>query len=82
LQNAGLSVARIWIRPGPFAAWCEETSPQTSGAPDLASEAARNLGAAGKMPSVALQICITTDGAEENATFLPKLYANDDVENL
>jgi hypothetical protein len=24
LQKAGLAVARIWIRPVPFAAWCRE----------------------------------------------------------
>ena len=47
LQNAGLAVARIWIRPMPFAAWCRErnVSPDQRARLTFANEAARNLGA-------------------------------------
>jgi hypothetical protein len=47
LQNAGLAVARIWIRPVPFAAWCRErnVSPNQRARLTFANETARNLSA-------------------------------------
>ena len=47
LQKAGFAVARIWIRPVPFAAWCRERniSPDQRARLTFANEAARNLGA-------------------------------------
>ena len=43
LQKAGFGVAKIWIRPRPFAAWCKErnvSSDQTA-RPTFVNEAAR-----------------------------------------
>ena len=47
LQSAGLAVARIWIRPVPFAIWCRErnVSPDQRARLTFANEAARNLSA-------------------------------------
>jgi len=47
LQRAGLAVARIWIRPVPFAAWCRERniSPDQAARLTFANESARNLAA-------------------------------------
>ena len=47
LQKAGFAVARIWIRPVPFAAWCRErnVSPDQRARLTFANEAARNLSA-------------------------------------
>jgi hypothetical protein len=47
LQRAGLAVARIWIRPVPFAAWCREQniSPDQAARLTFANESARNLAA-------------------------------------
>ena len=44
LQRAGLAVARIRIRPVPFAAWCKErnTSPDQAARLTFANEAARS----------------------------------------
>jgi hypothetical protein len=43
-QKAGFGVARIWIRPAPFAAWCEErnVSPNQAARLTFANEAARD----------------------------------------
>ena len=43
LRGAGFSVARIWIRPVPFAAWCKErnVSPDQRARVTFATEAAR-----------------------------------------
>jgi hypothetical protein len=43
LQRAGLAVARIWIRPVPFAAWCRERniSPDQAARLTFVNEAAR-----------------------------------------
>ena len=43
-QKAGFAVARIWIRPGPFAAWCKErdVSPDQRARLTFANEAARH----------------------------------------
>jgi hypothetical protein len=43
LQKAGFGVARIWIRPVPFAAWCKErkSSPDQAARLTFANEAAR-----------------------------------------
>jgi len=43
LQRAGLAVARIWIRPVPFAAWCRERniSPDQAARLTFANETAR-----------------------------------------
>jgi hypothetical protein len=47
LQRAGLAVARIQIRPVPFAAWCRERniSPDQAARLTFANESARNLAA-------------------------------------
>ena len=47
LQRAGLAVARIRIRPVPFAAWCRERniSPDQAARLIFANESARNLAA-------------------------------------
>ena len=47
LQRAGLAVARIRIRPVPFAAWCREQniSPDQAARLTFANESARNLAA-------------------------------------
>jgi hypothetical protein len=47
LQRAGLAVARIRIRPVPFAAWCKEQniSPDQAARLTFANESARNLAA-------------------------------------
>jgi hypothetical protein len=47
LQRAGLAVARICIRPAPFAVWCKErnVSPDQAARLIFANEAARNLSA-------------------------------------
>jgi hypothetical protein len=47
LQRAGLAVARIWICPAPFAAWCKErnVSPDQAARLTFANESARNLAA-------------------------------------
>ena len=44
LQKAGFGVARIWIRPRPFAAWCKErnVSPGQAARLTFANEAARH----------------------------------------
>jgi hypothetical protein len=44
LQKAGFGVARIWIRPVPFAAWCKERnfSPDQAARVTFANEAARH----------------------------------------
>jgi hypothetical protein len=41
-KGAGFGVARIWIRPAPFAAWCKErnTSPDQAARLTFANEAA------------------------------------------
>jgi hypothetical protein len=43
-KRAGFGVARIWIRPVPFAAWCKErnTSPDQAARLTFANEAARS----------------------------------------
>ena len=43
-QKAGFGVAKIWIRPVPFAAWCEErnVSPDQAARLTFANEAARH----------------------------------------
>jgi hypothetical protein len=43
-QKAGFGVARIWIRPRPFAAWCMEqnVSPDQAARLTFANEAARH----------------------------------------
>jgi len=43
-QKAGFGVARIWIRPRPFAAWCKErnVSPDQAARLTFANEAARH----------------------------------------
>lgn len=45
LQNAGVDVARIWIKPAPFAAWCQERniSPDQWARLTFAIEAAREI---------------------------------------
>jgi hypothetical protein len=47
LQRAGLAVARIRIRPVPFAAWCRERniSPDQAARLTFANESARHLAA-------------------------------------
>jgi len=47
LQRAGLAVARIRIRPVPFAAWCRERNipPDQAARLTFANESARNLAA-------------------------------------
>jgi hypothetical protein len=47
LRKAGFGVARIWIRPVPFAAWCKErnVSPDQRARLTFANEAARDLSA-------------------------------------
>lgn len=47
LKKAGFGVARIWIRPTRFAAWCKErnVSPDQRARLTFANEAARNLSA-------------------------------------
>ena len=44
-KRAGFGVARIWIRPVPFAAWCKEwsVSPDQAARLTFANEAARDL---------------------------------------
>jgi hypothetical protein len=44
-QKAGFGVAKIWIRPVPFAAWCEErnVSPDQAARLTFANEAAHIL---------------------------------------
>jgi hypothetical protein len=44
-RRAGFGVARIWIRPLPFAAWCRERniSPDQAGRLIFANEAVRDL---------------------------------------
>jgi hypothetical protein len=46
-QKAGFGVARIWVRPVPFAAWCKErnVSPDQMARLTFANEAARGLSA-------------------------------------
>ena len=43
-QNAGFGVAKIWIRPIPFAAWCKERniSPDQAARLTFVNEAARH----------------------------------------
>jgi hypothetical protein len=45
LQKAGFGVARIWIHPVPFAAWCKErnVSPDQTARLTFANEAKRDL---------------------------------------
>ena len=45
LQKAGFGVARIWIRPVPFAAWCKErnVSPDQRARLTFVNEAKRDL---------------------------------------
>jgi len=45
LQKAGFGVARIWIRPVPFAAWCEgrNVAPDQSARLTFAGDAVRDL---------------------------------------
>ncbi len=45
LQKAGFGVARIWIRPVPFAAWCKErnVAPDQSARLTFAGDAVRDL---------------------------------------
>jgi hypothetical protein len=45
LQRAGLAVARIWIRPIPFAAWCKERNipPNQAARLTFANETARSF---------------------------------------
>jgi hypothetical protein len=45
LQRAGLAVARIWIRPVPFAAWCRQRniSPDQAARLTFANETARSF---------------------------------------
>jgi hypothetical protein len=45
LQKTGFGVARIWIRPVPFAVWCKErnVSPDQRARLTFANEAARGL---------------------------------------
>ena len=47
LEKAGFAVARIWIRPVHFAAWCRErnVSPDQRARLTFANETARNLSA-------------------------------------
>jgi len=47
LQKASFGVARIWIRPVPFAAWCKKrnVSPDQRARLTFANEAARGLSA-------------------------------------
>ena len=44
LKRAGFGVARIWVRPAPFAAWCKERniSPDQAARLTFANEAARS----------------------------------------
>jgi hypothetical protein len=44
-QSAGFGVAKIWIRPIPFAAWCKErnVSPDQAARLIFVNEAARDL---------------------------------------
>jgi hypothetical protein len=44
-QKAGFDVAKIWIRPVPFAAWCKErnVSPDQTARLTFVNEAARDL---------------------------------------
>jgi hypothetical protein len=44
-QNAGFGVAKIWIRPVPFAAWCKErkSSPDQAARLTFVSAAAQEL---------------------------------------
>jgi hypothetical protein len=46
-QGAGFGVARIWIRPIPFAGWCQErnTSPDQAARLTFVNEAGRDLSA-------------------------------------
>ncbi len=45
LQKAGIGVARVWIRPLPFAAWCKQRkmSPDQRARLIFANETARHL---------------------------------------
>lgn len=45
LQKAGMSVARVWIRPRPFAAWCKQRNarPDQAARLSFAKESARQL---------------------------------------
>ena len=45
LKRAGFSVARIWIRPAPFAAWCKErnVSPAQAARLTFANETAQHF---------------------------------------
>jgi len=45
LQKAAISVARVWIRPRPFAAWCQQRnlSPDQAARLTFANESARLL---------------------------------------
>jgi hypothetical protein len=49
LQTAGFAVARIWIEPIPFAAWCREhnVSPDQRSRLTFANEAAKDFPAQG-----------------------------------
>lgn len=44
LRRAGFCVARIWIRPGPFTAWCKERNvlPDQASRLTFANETAQN----------------------------------------
>jgi hypothetical protein len=46
-QKAGFAVARIWLRPVPFAAWCKErnVSPDQRARLTFVNEAAQDLSA-------------------------------------
>jgi hypothetical protein len=46
-QKAGFGVARIWVRPVPFAAWCKKRNvlPAQGARLTFANEAARDLSA-------------------------------------
>jgi hypothetical protein len=45
LQKAGIGVARVWIRPRSFAAWCKQrnVSPDQAARLTFANESARQL---------------------------------------
>ena len=45
LQKAGMAVARVWIRPRSFAAWCKQrnASPDQAARMTFANESARQL---------------------------------------
>jgi hypothetical protein len=45
LQKAGMGVARVWIRPRPFAAWCKQRNvfPDQAARLTFANQSARQL---------------------------------------